>query len=248
MQVTIPSGIDPGNAPGCDDASDGVQLMLLQMVLDQVDYGLAVVHLDTRRVRFANALAHAALRPAADAQGRLHVAGEQLRASGAADTLQLERALTQARGGVRALLRLNAGGRMQSIALVPLSLGGASSHPQGEAGQPGPPAAFAHALLVFAKQQLCDGSTITLFARERGLTSMEGQVLASVCRGLRPNQIASQHGVQISTVRTQLRSIRHKTQTDTIRELVQQVSVLPPMARQFHAGFASAMAAASAPA
>ena len=248
MHATISSANDPGNAPGCDDASDGVQLMLLQMVLDQVDYGLAVVHLGTRRVRFANALAHAALRPAADAQGRLHMAGEQLRACGAADTMQLERALTEARGGVRALLRLNACGRMQSVALVPLSLRTAPSNPQGDTGQPDLPAGFDHALLVFAKQQLCDGSTVTLFARERGLTSMEGQVLASVCRGLRPNQIASQHGVQISTVRTQLRSIRHKTQTDTIRDLVQQVSVLPPMARQFNAGFAGAMAAAAAPA
>ena len=50
--------------------------------------------------------------------------------------------------------------------------------------------------------------------------------------GLRPNQIANRHGVQISTVRTQLRSIRLKTCSDTIRDLVHLVSVLPPMARQ----------------
>ena len=57
-------------------------------------------------------------------------------------------------------------------------------------------------------------------------------MLSQVCKGLRPAQIASNHGVRISTVRTQLRSIRLKTCSDTIRELVQKVSVLPPMARQ----------------
>jgi DNA-binding CsgD family transcriptional regulator len=93
-----------------------------------------------------------------------------------------------------------------------------------------------YALLVFAKQHLCDDSTMALFARERGLTNAEGQVLAQVCKGLRPAQIADHHGVQVSTVRTQLRSIRMKTCSDTIRELVQKVSVLPPMARHLATG------------
>ena len=98
------------------------------------------------------------------------------------------------------------------------------------------PESPAHALLVFAKQQLCDDSTMALFARERGLTNAEAQVLAQVCRGLRPSEIANQHGVQISTVRTQLRAIRMKTCSETIRELVQKVSVLPPMARYLSTG------------
>jgi DNA-binding CsgD family transcriptional regulator len=88
-----------------------------------------------------------------------------------------------------------------------------------------------YALLVFAKQHLCDDSTVALFARERGLTGAEAQVLTQVCKGLRPAQVAVLHGVRISTVRTQLRSIRMKTQCQTIRELVQKVSVLPPTAR-----------------
>ena len=88
------------------------------------------------------------------------------------------------------------------------------------------------ALLAFAKQQLCDNTTITLFARERGLTGAEGQVLAQVCKGLRPQEIATRQGVQISTVRTQLRAIRHKTASDSVRELIEKVSVLPPLAWQ----------------
>ena len=66
---------------------------------------------------------------------------------------------------------------------------------------------------------------------ERGLTGTEGLVLAMVCKGLRPTEIAISHGVQVCTVRSQLRSIRQKTASDSVRELVEKVSVLPPMAR-----------------
>ena len=52
-----------------------------------------------------------------------------------------------------------------------------------------------------------------------------------VCKGLRPTEIATRHGVQVCTVRSQLRSIRQKTASDSVRELVEKVSVLPPMAR-----------------
>ena len=80
---------------------------------------------------------------------------------------------------------------------------------------------------------------MTLFARESGLTSAEGQVLAQVCKGLRPAQIATHQGVQVSTVRTQLRAIRHKTASDSMRELVRKVSSLPTVAR-YRPGFLGA--------
>ena len=64
------------------------------------------------------------------------------------------------------------------------------------------------------------------------MTGTEGLVLAMVCKGLRPSEIATSHGVQVCTVRSQLRSIRQKTASDSLRELVEKVSVLPSMARQ----------------
>ena len=94
-----------------------------------------------------------------------------------------------------------------------------------------------YAMLVFAKQHLCDTTSITLFAHEKGLTGAEGQVLARVCEGMRPQQIAVCQGVQISTVRTQLRSIRQKTASDSVRELIEMVSVLPPLARHMQQFF-----------
>jgi DNA-binding CsgD family transcriptional regulator len=145
----------------------------------------------------------------------------------------LRAALARTRSGLRGLLSLESGAQTSSVAVLPLPQSGLGDAPGARSA--GLPAAC-YALLVFAKQHLCDDSTVALFARARGLTSAEGQVLAQVCKGLRPAQIAHHHGVPVSTVRTQLRSIRMKTCSDTIRELVQKVSVLPPMARHLSSG------------
>ena len=67
------------------------------------------------------------------------------------------------------------------------------------------------------------------FAREHQLTAAEQQVLQSLCAGLQPQEIAQRHGVAISTVRTQIASVRAKTATESIRDLVAMVAQLPPM-------------------
>ncbi|MEO6625760.1 MAG: helix-turn-helix transcriptional regulator [Burkholderiaceae bacterium] len=206
------------------------ELDLLRATINQVDYGLVAVDADSATVLFANGAGRAALQcDAPGARGAppcgagLRLVHDRVVASKPSHAAQLTSVLLRTKSGLRGLLCLGHGAQPFTVAVVPLPA--VPSDPDG--------AAPAHsALLVFAKQQLCDESTVTLFARERGLTSAEGQVLAQVCKGLRPTQIASRHGVQISTVRTQLRSIRLKTCTDTIRDLVHQVSVLPPMARQ----------------
>ncbi|WP_394790180.1 helix-turn-helix transcriptional regulator [Rhodoferax sp.] len=190
-------------------------LSLMQCVLEQMDYGLALVHMPTRQIRFANRLAHDGLNGPGSLRSGLCVTEGRLNTLLNVDHAQLERALLRAQSGVRALISLGGEGCTTSVALVPLNAPGAAPF----------------ALLVFAKQQLCDSSTMALFARERGLTSAESNVLASVCSGMRPTEIAQHHGVQISTVRSQLRSIRLKTRCDTIRQLVETVSILPPMAR-----------------
>ncbi|MBL8312228.1 MAG: helix-turn-helix transcriptional regulator [Rubrivivax sp.] len=66
-------------------------------------------------------------------------------------------------------------------------------------------------------------------ARCVGLTPAEGRVLALLCAGVRPAEIARCQGVAVSTVRTQISSARHKTGAASIRELVRQVAVLPPL-------------------
>lgn len=198
-----------------DEPEPSDTLALMQCVLEQMDYGLALVHIATRHIRFANRLAHDGLNGSGSLRSGLCMVNGRLSTLLRTHTPQLEHALLRAQTGVRALISLGGKDCTTSVALVPLT----------------PPGAAPYALLVFAKQQLCDSSTMALFARERGLTSAESNVLVSVCSGMRPTEIATHHGVQISTVRSQLRSIRIKTRCDTIRQLVETVSILPPMAR-----------------
>lgn len=215
------------------------ELQLLRLALNQIDYGVVVVDTDSAMLQFANALGHASLQdhpagPSMASKGHgLRLLHGRVMAQRACDNETLRRTLARARSGLRGFLCL--GERRQSSAVAVLPLTGAARPVALASTRPGACALPSYASLVFAKQHLCDDSTIALFARECGLTGAEGQVLAQVCKGLRPAQIALDHGVRISTVRTQLRSVRQKTGCGTIRELVQKVSVLPPMARQLSA-------------
>ncbi len=212
------------------------ELRLLRQTLNLVDYGLVVVDADNGALQFANAQGQAALLAPATADGGarpchgLRVLHGRVIGYRPVDTELLRRALERTKSGLRDFLCLGDAGQDAAVAVLPLG----TQHPTAEPRLRttlGSDVPESYALLVFAKQHLCDDSTMALFARERGLTSAEGQVLAQVCKGLRPAQIATNHGVRISTVRTQLRSIRMKTCSETIRQLVQKVSVLPPMAR-----------------
>ena len=55
------------------------------------------------------------------------------------------------------------------------------------------------------------------------------QELRALCDGNDIQGIATAHGVCESTVRTQVRALRGKTNTHSIRLLVQQVAALPPV-------------------
>ena len=294
-------GSNSGDGTARGASITGVALGLLHAVLNQVDYGLAVVNADTRQLVYANAPALDALNPDSPQTSGLCVVQGRVFTRQPAHAAQLALALARTKERLRGLLRLaddglrgpgtageagetgsGHGSRDSTVAVMPLfelalatiADGAPASSPAatpastslafvGELAVPAPTARTAptalptsdtsapstpamaaspapcYALLVFPKQQLCDTTTITLFARERGLTGTEGQVLALVCKGLRPSQIASNHGVQVCTVRSQLRSIRQKTASDSVRELVEKVSVLPPMARHLPQVFAA---------
>ena len=67
------------------------------------------------------------------------------------------------------------------------------------------------------------------FARIHHMTPGETRVLTALCRGAPPADIAAEHGVAVCTVRSQIGSIRIKTGAPSIRALVRQVAVLPPL-------------------
>lgn len=191
---------------------------LLRCVLEHVDYGLALMCIATRRLRLANSPALLAMSADSGHSSGLAVVGGRICALDAQDEHAFDHSLTLARSGVRDLLNVGPAGNRTTVAVVPLS----------------GPEDDGHALLIFAKRRACDASALALFARSCDLTAAESSVLAAVCEGMRPHEVADQHGVQVSTVRSQLLSIRQKTRSSSIRELVQTVSMLPPMARHLN--------------
>jgi DNA-binding CsgD family transcriptional regulator len=93
-------------------------------------------------------------------------------------------------------------------------------------------------MLVLGRHQVCSELTVFWYARSFGLTQAESLVLQGLCKGLGPNDIAAAHSVAISTVRTQLAAIRAKTQTASLRDLVNQVACLPPLVHALAQGHA----------
>ena len=177
----------------------------LVAALDEVDYGMLLLA-DTSRVVHVN---HAA-RVELDGEHPLQLMGRNLHARHAHDVALLHTALQNAATrGLRKLLSLGAGEHRISASVVPI--------------------ADAMTLLILSKRQVCESLSIQSFARSHGLTPAETRVLVVLCQGVPPGDIARELGVGIATVRSQIGSIRQKTGAASIRALVRQVAVLPPL-------------------
>jgi DNA-binding CsgD family transcriptional regulator len=198
-------------AADADQADSQLLARWYELMLDEIDYGVMLLGHDAQ-LRHMNHAARCEL----DAQHPLQLLGRQLRARDAADAQQLQDALQAAqRRGLRRLLMLGRDGHRVAVSVVPLRIGGA-----------GGPAATQ---LSMGKRQMCGGLGVQWFARSHGLTLAETRVLEALSEGLQPNDIAVRHGVGISTIRSQIGSIRSKTRSDSIGALVRQVAVLPPL-------------------
>ncbi len=128
----------------------------------------------------------------------------------------LQAALEKAAKGKRSLISIKGHGLSLMVAVVPLKR---------EAG-----AWDSRIALFFARAEVCESGMVGFFARTYGLTHTEEQVLIILCRGLSAPDIAVQMKVAVSTVRSHVRSLCAKTGTSGVRELVNRVAVLPPVA------------------
>ena len=179
---------------------------------DEIDYGVLLLS-DATHVVHVNHAARAEL----DRQHPLQLLGRELRARCSQDVAPLHEALRAASlRGLRKLLTLGEGGARVSVSVVPLV---ASAGDESEA----------MTLVMMGKRRVCEELSVQGFARSHGLTAAETRVLVALCEGTPPGETASQLGVAISTVRTQIGNIRQKTGAESIRELVRQVAVLPPL-------------------
>ena len=182
----------------------------LGLLIDEIDYGMVLLT-DDAQVVHVNHLARVEL----ESGHPLEMRGRSLYARRSIDTLTLANALSAAAlRGRRCLLKLGEGGHQAMVSVVPL---GQQGH-----GEP----AIA---LVFGKRQVCEPLSVEAFARTHRLTAAETKVLSALCNGVRVTDVAQAHGVETSTVRSQVSSIRAKTGAESIAALVRQVAVLPPL-------------------
>jgi DNA-binding CsgD family transcriptional regulator len=210
--LRIPEPVGTFNQEGLlrapDSASHSIWLLA---ALDEVDYGMLLVGPGAQVVH-----CNYAARVELDEQHPLQLIRGELRARNAHDSAALLAALRNAtQRGLRKLLTVGRETQRVGISLVPL------------AHEPGDRAA--NALVILGKRKVCEHLSIQAFALDHDLTAAETRVLVCLCDGDQPAQIAVQLGVAISTVRTQIGSIRLKTGAGTIRALVQQLASLPPL-------------------
>jgi DNA-binding CsgD family transcriptional regulator len=213
-----------GSAPAAN-AAQAAPLWLLR-AFDEIDYGVVLVR--AGRVCYCNDSAIAEL----DSTHPLQLLAGVLKPRRHEDAAAWQAALLGAARGLRRLLSLGAPGHRVGVAVLPLpdamgdALPFAGAIPASSAHQP---PATESCMLLLGKRKVCEPLSLQWFARSHGLTPAETRVLESLCQGLQPREVARSFGVGISTVRTQICSLRAKTGSDSVRELVQQVAVLPPM-------------------
>jgi len=178
--------------------------------LDELDYGIVVLF-EGASIVHINDAAQVEL----DELHPLQRVGNELRARLARDVAPLHEAVTAAATrGMRRLLTVGEETHRTSVSVVPL-----------ESADDGPRAV----LIVLGKREMCESLSVQGFARIHRLTGAEVRVLKELCNGVPPAQIAALLGVAISTVRSQIGSMRAKTGAESIRALVRQVAVLPPV-------------------
>lgn len=182
----------------------------LAAALDEIDYGVLLVD-DELQILHIN---HAARREL-DQAHPLMLQGRSLQARHARDLPALQDALDGSLRGLRRMLAIGEEGHEVTLSVVPLPTIGADARRA--------------TLVMLGKREVCGELAVQGFARTHRLTPGETRVLAALCRGVPPTAIADSHGVAISTVRSQIGSIRGKTGASSIRELVRQAAALPPL-------------------
>lgn len=211
MELTIPHGhrsaATPSFAVGGEAFAHSTMLM---RVLDEIDYGLLLVACDGT-LRYANQLG---LKEVLD-NGVLQLGQGRVQARSTNEQAALLAALADTRRGLRKLVPAMHEGTQVCVSVVPVGHGEDGGEPL--------------ALIVFGKRQSGESLSVDFYARTHGLTGAELNVLKAMWAGLKPKEIARRQGVAISTVRSHICSIRVKTQTGSIRELLGRVAVLPPI-------------------
>lgn len=205
-----PLAMAPGSSMGF--GPQGLEQALLMRVMDEIDYGVLVIDAQGR-LRHANHLARHEL----GSQRLVMSQGGMLLGVNTELSEQIQQALELSLRGQRRLLLLKNEAKTQhlSMAFVPLT------HPL-ESDAP-------TVLVLLQRQNACENVSVRMFARAQNLSPSEEVVMMALCRGLSIPEIAQENGVAQSTVRSQIKALREKTGSASIRHLLQRINSLPPM-------------------
>jgi DNA-binding CsgD family transcriptional regulator len=203
---------DPSLGGYYDDGEQRpIEMRILLAVLNELDYGVVVVDADGK-VLHANRAAGAALQAnhgtvLQDRDGQMVLVSKDRTLCAA-----IEGAAWRS---LRALVTLDLPTGPLPVAVMPLR--GAQDSLVGAA------------LLLLGKPELCPGQSLQCFALAHGLTAAETRVLTALRNGDCPALIAERHRIAASTVSTQIKAIRAKTQASSIGALMRRLAALPPM-------------------
>lgn len=204
---------DAGERPPASPI-DAVQTQRLALwalsALDRLDQGIVLLTPDAR-VCFANRSARDAIQQC----DGLALSCGTLQATLPDDRVRLREALRAAceRGQLR-MLRLGCGAQAHYLTLAPI----APVVP----GMPMDPV-----LGLLGRSSLCNPLALQWFAQCHALTGAESEVLRLLSEGHDPREIARRQGVALSTVRTQIGSVRAKAGQESIRSLIDALGRLP---------------------
>lgn len=183
----------------------------LSQLMDEFVHGVLVLSLQGQLLHSNQAARHELSR-----RRLLWSEQRSLRCCNPQDARCLHEAIARVGQGKRSLLSLStARGDSLTLAVLPLRQGA------------GPPD---RAALVFSRATVCDSLMLCFFARSHGLTRTEELVLGILCQGHSAPEIARHMQVAVSTIRSHVRSLCAKTRSSGVRDLVNRVAVLPPVA------------------
>lgn len=186
----------------------------LESMFDEIDYGLAVLGCDASIV-LMNQLARDEL----EREKWVRQSGQRLTGCDAVSASRIDQALRAVQRDRRSLISLEAQDGCLALSFVPLP---AVSHPA-VLRLKGPAA-----LVTFGKRSASNPLTLRMFGESCGLSGAEHELLPFVSRGMSAEAMAEQQHVAVSTVRSQLVSIRAKTGAASVCELMARLTTLPP--------------------
>jgi DNA-binding CsgD family transcriptional regulator len=181
-------------------------------LMDELAYGMLVTRLDGHILHLNQAARHEL--------GRTHllsVSHNLLQARRQDHSKTLNAAIARAAQGKRSMITL-ADPDSDGLTLAVLPLRSDATLPASRAA------------LLFQRPSVCESLMLCFFARSHGLTNTEEQVLGILCHGYSAPQVAAQMKLAVSTVRSHVRSLCSKTRSNGVRQLVNRVAMLPPVA------------------